>query len=203
MHCTTVKAVSLLALVSASACGQPNGPTVQPIEEMEFTDVQENAAAMFDANTEAFLNSDFTPKSQLPIDGDVDYSGYMGIGAPELATAEESPDVIGQMNINVDFGADDNQIQGTASNFHFTRDGSELDGSLELDASIVDTTGQLDGNISGTLTVQESATFNVNVNVTGGFIDGDEGVLAGSGVGTVYIEDIDDTDAVGIIFGVE
>lgn len=195
--------ICVASLTILTACGGTSGSNsgVQPIVAIPFAALEDTAAELTDKYGEDVLNSNFTSASNLPTSGSANFSGAIGIGAEEVATGGADAQLLGQINVNVDFSGSDNQIQGTASNFHLMSDGSALDGELALDASIVDTTGQMDGNISGTLTQHDPVDFNLGI--TGGFIGQDAGAIGGSGTGTAYSYDNEETFQVGVVFAAD
>jgi len=153
------------SLTMLTACGGTSGSNggVQPIVETHFANLEDTAAELTDKYGEDVLNSNFTSASSLPTRGSANFSGAIGIGAEEVPTGGADAQILGQINVNVDFSESDNQIRGTACNFHLMSDGSALDGKLALDASIVDTTGEMNGNISGTLTPHDPVDFNLGM----------------------------------------
>jgi hypothetical protein len=203
-----MKIYSVPAIISASlltACGGTSTPVetavIPPIVALTQTDLIDDGNRLLDAYLEDFNKQEFTAFSDIPTTGTATYTGVIGVGVPEVATGGRDAQLIGQLNLGVSFAADDNQIKGTASNFYNAVDDEKLTGTLALDASIVDTTGQFDGNISGRLT--QFDPIDVNIDVTGGFLGTGTTAIAGSGTGQVLSLDNGQMFDAGIIIAAD
>lgn len=195
------------SLAVLAACGGSGGGVmsanggVQPLEALSFAQLNGVSEALAAKYLEPVVDGDFNAAADLPAGNDVNFAGAIGIGDVEIVTGDADAQILGQLSVNVDFTAADNQVQGTASNFYSTADGVALDGTLALDASIVDTTGQLDGNISGRLT--QFDPVDLNLDITGGFIGSNSGAIGGSGTGTALSLDNGETYAAGVVFAAD
>lgn len=135
----------------------------------------ERAAAL-----EAALEEENISKpSALPVRGTASYTGFMTLGLP---IGGETSDYVGDLDLQVDFGAARNQIAGTASNF----DG--LSGDLAISG----------GNIDQSTDTDIDYTFDGAVDGSFGY-DGDSYTVDGSLVGEFRGRNQD--GVTGVIYG--
>ena len=131
----------------------------------------------------ALAEENISAPSTLPTGGTATYAGFMTLGLPIGGTTQ---DFVGDLDVIVDFAANNSQLSGSVSNFDgvsgtLTIAGGELDRSAD---PRVDYT--FDGAVTGTL-AQSGARYDIDASLLGEFRgrnqDGLMGIVFGDIVG--------------------
>lgn len=132
---------------------------------------------------------EFTDPSTLPVSGTAEYNGVIAIQSEGSSGAPGR--MVGELEMEMDFGNDDDVLSGSAGNF-VTADGRELDGSLELGMGgldrDVDPNGggwTYAGGIGGTLTAPGGAGYDYSGSFVGDFLGDEPDYAAGQTEGIV------------------
>lgn len=152
-----------------AACG-----STQSVDNIPRTSTSADLAA-------SLAQENISDPTTLPRSGLATYSGFMTLALPLDGPAR---DVIGDLDMRVDFGAVRNQVSGSASNFTGLTGGLAIGGGDIDRGTDPDTDFTFDGSLTGTL-AQNGDNYGIDGTIVGEFRGRNQDGLTGLAYGDI------------------
>lgn len=168
-----MKYMMLGGVMALAACGGGGGGD-DPVAEY----AQDAARAERIVNATNQLSG--TSVATMPVRGRAEYDGIVGLAFGGAPASIERADMIGELDLEADFGA--GTISGEMDDFN-TRDGRELEGELRIRDGRITGSG-FSGTATGSLTGSPGAPGAIDASISGDFLGSDADAITGTGTGT-------------------